>query len=261
MELGKRIKEARLDAGLSQRQLCGERLTRNMLSLIENGSARPSMDTLQYLAKQLGKPISFFLEEQAVTSPNQTTMDAARSCWKQGDAVGVLHALSAYRAPDATFDDEQGLLFFLANLKLAELAVSQDRVPYAKHLLEEATGAKSCYITPALMQRHQLLQAKAGIATQPDLDEALLIKAAAALSTDPGRCLVLLAACDHPDAAYWQLLSGLAHHRQNNFPAALPCLTAAEDAYPQLCIPALEVCYRELGDYKMAYEYACKARA
>ena len=51
MELGKRIKEARLDAGLSQRQLCGERLTRNMLSLIENGSARQSMDTLQYLAK------------------------------------------------------------------------------------------------------------------------------------------------------------------------------------------------------------------
>ena len=35
MELGQRIKQARLEAGLSQRQLCGQRLTRNMLSLIE----------------------------------------------------------------------------------------------------------------------------------------------------------------------------------------------------------------------------------
>ena len=33
MELGERIKQARLAAGLSQRQLCGEKLTRNMLSL------------------------------------------------------------------------------------------------------------------------------------------------------------------------------------------------------------------------------------
>ena len=70
MELGKRIRQARLEAGLSQRQLCGEQITRNMLSQIENGSARPSMDTLRYLAAQLGKPIGYFLEEQAVTSPN-----------------------------------------------------------------------------------------------------------------------------------------------------------------------------------------------
>ena len=36
MELGQRIRQARQEAGLSQRQLCGEEITRNMLSLIEN---------------------------------------------------------------------------------------------------------------------------------------------------------------------------------------------------------------------------------
>ena len=50
MDLGEKLKKVRLDAGLSQRQVCGERITRNMLSQIENGSARPSMDTLRYLA-------------------------------------------------------------------------------------------------------------------------------------------------------------------------------------------------------------------
>ena len=63
MSIGSRIKAARLEAGLSQRQLCAEHMTRNMLSQIESGSANPSMKTLQYLAQQLGKPVSFFLEE------------------------------------------------------------------------------------------------------------------------------------------------------------------------------------------------------
>ena len=67
MELGQRLKQARLEAGLSQRQLCGEEITRNMLSLIENGSARPSMETLRYLASRLGKPMGYFLEKQRDT--------------------------------------------------------------------------------------------------------------------------------------------------------------------------------------------------
>ena len=63
MTLGEKLKQARLEAGLSQRQLCGEEVTRNMLSQIENGVAMPSMGTLSYFARQLGKPVSFFLEE------------------------------------------------------------------------------------------------------------------------------------------------------------------------------------------------------
>ena len=49
MELGEKLRQARIEAGLSQRELCGEEITRNMLSLIENGSAKPSMNTLKYL--------------------------------------------------------------------------------------------------------------------------------------------------------------------------------------------------------------------
>ena len=132
MDLGQRIKQARLDAGLSQRQLCGDRLTRNMLSLIENGSARPSMDTLQYLARQLGKPISFFLEEQTITSPNQAAMAEARNCWQQGNAAGVLSVLATYRTEDATFDQEYGLLSYLACLDLAQQAIRQERLPFGQ---------------------------------------------------------------------------------------------------------------------------------
>ena len=79
MELGARLRQARQEAGLSQRQLCQDTITRNMLSQIENGSARPSMDTLQILAARLGKPIGYFLEEEAVLSPNHALMEQAQT--------------------------------------------------------------------------------------------------------------------------------------------------------------------------------------
>ena len=113
MELGKRLKEVRLSLGLSQRELCGDEITRNMLSQIENGSAKPSMDTLKYLAARLGKPVSYFLEEETVTSPNQAVMAAAREARKMGDWRGVLAAVADYRGRDPLFDEEKGLLMCL----------------------------------------------------------------------------------------------------------------------------------------------------
>ena len=93
MELSQLLKQARLDAGLSQKALCGDRITRNMLSQIENGSAHPSMDTLRYLAGRLGKPVSYFLEEQTVTSPNQALMQQLR----QATPEEVLTLLPQYQ--------------------------------------------------------------------------------------------------------------------------------------------------------------------
>ena len=104
MELGQRIKNARLEAGLSQRQLCGDMVTRNMLSLIESGKARPGMDTLAYFAKVLGKPMSYFWEEDAVLSPNQQVMEQAEKALIAGRFDMALTALEDYKAPDGLFD-------------------------------------------------------------------------------------------------------------------------------------------------------------
>ena len=47
--LGKRIKEARLSKKMTQSEVVGDFITRNMLSQIESGSATPSLKTLEYL--------------------------------------------------------------------------------------------------------------------------------------------------------------------------------------------------------------------
>lgn len=259
MELGQRIKQARLEAGLSQRQLCGEMVTRNMLSLIENGSARPSMDTLRYFATRLEKPIGWFLEEQAVSSPNWACMDSARKSWQASDPEAALEALKLYRSPDETFDSEKGLLEFLACLSAAESALNADRKPYALHLLEMAEQAKSPYITSAQAQTLQLLLVKAGQPAQLNDDEVLLARAEQLLAADPGRCLDILQAADVQASSQWLWLAGRAHFALRQYSAAVEALSAVESLFPQ-SIPMLEVCWRELGDFQKAYEYACKGR-
>ncbi len=64
-EIGKNIKELRNKLSLTQSELAEPEMTKGMLSHIENGHANPSIKNLEYLAKKLGKPISYFLQEDA----------------------------------------------------------------------------------------------------------------------------------------------------------------------------------------------------
>ena len=68
MTLGQRIREARLDRGLTQQELVGECITRNMLSKIENDSATPSVRTLEYLSERLGLSPGEFLSSDLSSS-------------------------------------------------------------------------------------------------------------------------------------------------------------------------------------------------
>lgn len=264
MELGQRLRQARQEAGLSQRQLCGDVITRNMLSQIENGSARPSMDTLRYFARQLGKPVSYFLEE-VQASPNQTRMAQLR----QASAGQVPELLKDYEAPDELFDPERYLLEVLACLELAQTAIDENRRPYAANLLEQAkqAGEKTPYYTPELERRRLLLCHRANtepaaqlVNKLPPLEEELLLRAQAALETgDPARGRALLEAMERKDGQ-WYLAMGKALLAQSEYAAAAEALQKAEQDAPMEAYALLEQCYTALEDYKSAYEYVCKQR-
>lgn len=260
MDLGQRLKEARLAAGLSQRQLCGDTITRNMLSQIENGSARPSMETLRYLAGKLHKPVSFFLEETPEASPNQQRMLEARAAFAQEDAAKVLKILEDYQSPDALFDEERGLLEKLCYTALARQAIRQKRLPYARQLLQQAEAIHTIY--PAEQLQRQFMQYEAGAAASlPNMDAMLLVMASAALTAgEETRAKALLEAIADKSSSLWKRLMGLSCFAAGDYAAAAKLLVLVEAVYPQEVLPKLEACYRELGDYKQAYAYACKQR-
>jgi transcriptional regulator with XRE-family HTH domain len=264
MELGQKLKAARLEANLSQRQLCDGIVTRNMLSQIENGAAQPSMDTLRQFAARLGKTMSYFLEDEAVTSPNQTVMESARNRFKSMDFAAVSEELAHYRSPDPVFDPEYYLLLGLCRMEQAQHAITENRLPYAENLLAQAADAlkNTPYFTPALERERLLLLAQTtAVVTLRADDRELLLRAETALrERDFPRCLQLLDAAEDQDASKWQLLRGEACFGAKDYQSAARHLTLAEESYPNQTIPKLEICYRELKIFEKAYEYACKQR-
>ena len=61
--LGKKLKEARLAKKMTQSDVVGGYITRNMLSQIESGCACPSIRTLEYLSGVLEIPMSELVSE------------------------------------------------------------------------------------------------------------------------------------------------------------------------------------------------------
>lgn len=264
MELGQKLKQARLELGLSQRQLCGDVITRNMLSLIENGAASPSMDTLRYLASRLGKPMGYFLGEEALASPNQAVMDRARSAFDREDYDQVLKELGQYQRPDPIFDREEALLQFLSLLNLAEAAISRGKRPYVLELLDraKAAGEQTPYCTKELERRRLLALAQVMPSELPPIDDGeLMIRAEVCLNQgkteEAVRYLEVSQARGEP---HWSFLRGQAYLAERNYSSAQACLEAAWDYDPRRCAEFLELCCRQQEDFKGAYRYACFLR-
>ena len=264
MSIGERIKQARLEKGLSQRQLCEDTVTRNMLSLIESGKARPGMDTLTVFASRLGKPVSWFLEEQAVVSVQQKPVDSARRAFRRGDHQEALRLLETCSREDPVYGEEVALLTYLCLLDLSRQALSQGKLPYARSLLEQAQSGAGIYECEALAVERLCLQAQAGMDLSGEdtdrLDRAadgLLLLQAQRLS--PDRAVSALEAVANRDEM-WYYRRGAAAAELGQFREAAHFLHQAEERFPELCAPLLEKCYRELEDYKRAYAYACKQR-
>lgn len=225
MELGEKILRARQEAGLSQRQLCGDTITRNMLSQIEHGTARPSMGTLKILAARLGKPVSYFLDEDLA------------------DTAAIA----------------QGWML----LQQAEEAIAQEKFIYAQELLKKAGVSspemqrKKCL----LLSRLPGAKPEEICKVLPGLDEELLLRAKGAL--DMGRldrCLHLLDAMEDPESPEGQFLRGEVYLARQDYTQAAEAFHAAEGYEPSKTAPKLEICYRELGDFQKAYIYACKQK-
>lgn len=256
MALGELLRQARLDAGLSQRELCGDTITRNMLSQIENGGARPSMDTLRYLASRLGKPVAYFLEE---ASPEDGAMEKARKAYAEGNFAATLELVR-----DIQHREEGALLYSLAAMGRAEQVFAEGRLPYAAALLKEAARPECMYYTADLERRRLLLLSKADpealeriAKALPEDDEMLLLRARAALAEgDPGKAARLLDAAEDCGNSAWCLLRGECWLAAGEYARAIACFAPVEEQ----ALPQLERCYAALGDYQKAYFYAKRQR-
>lgn len=153
-ELGKRIREARIAQKMTQSELVGDFITRNMLSQIESGLAAPSMKTLQYIADALGMSLSSLVGEEkpeielerAPDAPTETEeFLTAKSLFKAEKYEAALERLVPLCRENSDFYDETaGLLartYLALSQRLCDGGETQKAISCAEKCTElSATG-------------------------------------------------------------------------------------------------------------------------
>ena len=273
MTLGQKLKKARLDRGLTQAQVVGDRITRNMLSQLENDLASPSVGTLEYLASVLGVQAAWLLADEKEEEAAGRT-ERLRACYRGGDWAGCLEL-----AQDLQPDDEQALLLALAAAQCALHALEAERFAAAQQLARQALSWNEASLYGHAQVRLEMLRVLARCAEQTGGDRAAYTELQPAVPYHlcmaryqliqehlPAAEHEIWSIADLPEAsrAEYLILRGRLACKKEQYETAAEYLRQADALGPlskllerELC-QAMELASRELQDYKTAYEYAAR---
>lgn len=148
MTIGEKIKALRKEKGLTQSALASGIVTRNMLSLIESGSARPSLGTTKEFAERLGVPVEYLISESdnVASFSKMDTIRNVRSLLKSGKHAECLVEAESL----GECDDETALIMMKCCLALGAEAFKARKLKAALDYFTRATdyAKKTAYATP-----------------------------------------------------------------------------------------------------------------
>ena len=284
MTLGQKLRQTRQARGLSQSQVAGGCITRNMLSQIENDQAAPSMRTLEHLARALDVSVGWLLSDEQ-TDAAVDRIRKARTLFRQEDYAGCL---ALFEGADAPQDDETLLLCSMAACCVAEDALGQEQFARAQELAQRALdwNRKSLYGAANVQMRALAVLARCAVHDGAP-DAAVERYRSYYLQEQHAVSYHLMMARyhlqqEHVQAAereiwsiaelpeesrgeYLILRGRIAAKREQYENASLYLRQAEELRLPPILqrelYQGLEICSRELGDYQQAYMYASKQLA
>ncbi len=131
------VEQARREAGLTLAQVAGDRLSRTAIHLIEKGRTRPSMETLQQIARLTRKPIEFFL-----------TPDSPSALTERQSELRELERLTAVRELESVVDLGTSLLV-------------KDWTAEDEAIIHFCVGQAYCRLVKPVEARHHLRLARA----------------------------------------------------------------------------------------------------
>jgi transcriptional regulator with XRE-family HTH domain len=281
-DIGEKIKKLRLQRNMTQSDLAGDQITRNMLSRVENGAALPSLPTVWYLAERLGVPAGFLLAEGDDDRlwRKMNRIDDIRRLLRSGNARICLE-LCREDAREGQADDEIYLIMAQCALSLAREEFDAGHLHEACTLLDHALdyAGHTMYDASAIRQTAALyfrfmnrLSSMLYSDVLTDTDDSLF-----GSEDDFGRYVLAREALEAGEMrrveAYWQggreedpwcrHLSAHAAMLRGEYAAAgevLLRLLHAESARSEVLMYCLfcdlEICCREQSDFRGAYEYS-----
>lgn len=140
MNIGEKIKALRIRKDMTQAEIAGEIVSRNMVSLIENGRATPSLQTLEAIAAKLNVSVSFLTadpSEQEAMLKNERISDI-RLAFARKDYRICTDLCRSLIGKSEEKDDELELILAESLLENAVEAFLSDRIRTCCLLLDEA---------------------------------------------------------------------------------------------------------------------------
>lgn len=281
MEIGAKIKKLRTAKMMTQAELAGSQITRNMLSQIENEAALPSLSTVVYLAERLNVPAGFLLAEgdDEFVYRKMNAMGNIKRAFRAGD-YRICRDICLNALDEA--DDEIYLILSECVFAIAREEFQNGHLHTACRFLDEAIdyADKTMYHTEHIRivafayftYMHDISLTL--YSDQLDLSDANKLREAMVYNDEFCRYLAALREEEQFAAEYVKWYPGgehvLARHieammamRKGDFDEAIRRLQAilnSDVGIPEPVIYSifenLEICCRECGDYRGAYEYA-----
>ena len=246
----------------------GDRITRNMLSQIENDLASPSVGTLEYLASVLNVRLSWLLADEQEEAEARRTQ-RLRELLKRGEYAACLDL-----APEHAPDDEQALALATAAAQCAQRALEAERFDTARHLARQGLlwNAGSIYESAELTLQLQALLARCAQHAGPGQEASAFSDYQQSYAAQPARVRYHLAMARHQlergktaDAeAELRAISVPPEENRTEYRILQARIAAGSGRFPlpkileRELLQTMELAARELQDYKTAYE--CAAR-
>ncbi len=281
--IGQRIRTLRQSRGMTQSALAGDTVTRNMLSLIENGAAVPSLTTLTEFARKLDVSVGYFFadsEKEMSRFSKMGLIDHLHTLYLAGEYAACLEACAAL--PGA--DDEIALISLRCCMALAKEAFDECALTSATAHLERAAqfANGTVYADDAIRSTIRYLRLLIQAAGQEEIPKSLVHALTDTPTLLPSEFTVYIRALSALDSGDTHSATVLYESGLISSPVYLDFLQAwilsangeTEKAFPILkkvllspalgfftryhVLTALEACTRVAGDFKSAYQYSAQ---
>ena len=142
MNVGEKIRKLRLEKMMTQSELSGDQVTRNMLSLIEKDKAVPSLQTLNYIASRLNVSPAFLLadEREEKMLVKYSKISDIRLAFKNKSYKICMDMCKRLGRHHEVKDDEIKLIMAECALEIAKEEIFADRVRVACTYLDDAVA-------------------------------------------------------------------------------------------------------------------------
>lgn len=275
--LGRRIRELRKSKKLTQQALCGSDLNRSMLSQIENGIARPSIDTLLFLSGKLATPLSYLMcesKKEEAQYKRIRTIDEIRRLY----GTGQYAKCAGLCRMEIEGDDEISHILSRCELMLAEACLKRSALSSAaKHIAAAEIAIQDAqYDTEEIFKRCTFLRMLANTVEAQRLPSVETLLSFDAFDSSFMLYLILLSYTEYeptavssslahclPQEEYRSFILARLEMRQENYTDAYMLLRSVclhpPGFYTEFfALRDMEYCCQKSENYKEAYELAKK---